>query len=312
MPFTFRQLRYFVAVAENGKVSTAAAVVGISPSSVTTAIQELEDKLGVSLFDRHRRGLKLTYEGNRFLQHSHNILNAVSAAGYALNKKQTDIRGKLSIGVTVTIAGYFLAPLLARFRQSFPNIDVQITEYSRTTVERKLIDGELDIALLLTSNIRNTDDIAHETLVRSNRRLWVAPNHPVLELDQVTLANVAELPYIQLMIDEAPASHHGFWEEKGVLPHTIFETESVEAMRSLVAKGAGVTILSDMVYRPWSLEGDRIELVTLADEIPSMNVGLAWRRATVINETANAFLEYCRMEFVSGRRSFRSELPNSE
>lgn len=312
MPFTLRQIRYFVAVAENGKVSTAATVVGISPSSVTTAIQELEDQLGVSLFDRHRRGLKLTYEGNRFLQHSHNILNAVSAAGYALNKKQTDISGKLSIGVTVTIAGYFLAPLLARFRQSFPNIDIQVTEYSRTIVEKKLIDGELDIALLLTSNIGNTDEIAHETLIRSNRRLWVAPNHPVLELDQVTLTNVSELPYIQLMIDEAQTSHHGFWKKAGLSPNTIFETESVEAMRSLVATGAGVTILSDMVYRPWSLEGDRIELVTLVDDIPSMNVGLAWHRAVPINETANAFLEYCRMEYVSGRRSFRSELSKSE
>jgi DNA-binding transcriptional LysR family regulator len=312
MSFTLRHIRYFVAVAENGKVSIAATAVGISPSSVSTAIQELEDQLGVSLFDRHRRGLKLTYEGNRFLQHSHNILDAVSAAGHALNQRQTDFSGKLSIGVTITIAGYFLAPLLAHFKRSFPKIDVHITEYSRTVIERKLIDGELDIALVITSNISNTNVIAYETLVRSSRQLWVAPNHPVLELDQVTLKNVSELPYIQLMIDEAQTTHYGFWEKAGVSPNTVFETGSVEAMRSLVATGAGVTILSDMVYRPWTLEGNRIELVTLADEIPSMNVGLAWHKATPINETANAFLEYCRLEYVSGRRSFRSGLSNSE
>jgi len=134
----------------------------------------------------------------------------------------------------------------------------------------------------------------------------------VLELDEVTLADVAELPYIQLMIDEARTTHLAFWKKAGLTPNTIFQTESVEAMRSLVATGAGVTILSDMVYRPWSLEGDRIELVTLADEIPSMNVGLAWRRESTLGDTAQALLEYCRMEYVSGRRSFRTEGASSE
>ncbi len=312
MSFTLRQIRYFVAVAEHGKVITAAAAVSISPSSVTTAIQDLEIHLGVSLFERHRKGLRLTFEGSRFLQHSRNILAAVSSAKYALNQHQVDFSGKLKIGVTFTVAGYFLAPLLARFRRSFPNIEVEITEYKRSTIERKLISGDLDIALILTSNIRNRDDIAHETLVCSYRRLWVPPNHPFLDLPQVTLSDVSRQPFLQLSIDEARTTHMKFWKEAGLMPNIIFETQSVEAMRSLVATGTGVTILSDMVYRPWSLEGDRIELVTLIDKIPSMDVGLAWRRATPISENSNAYLEYCRMEYTSGRRSFRSEMMNSE
>ena len=58
----------------------------------------------------------------------------------------------------------------------------------------------------------------------------------------------------------------------------IFNTSSVEAVRSMVADGIGVTILSDMVYRPWSLEGQRIELRSIVDEIPTMDVGLAWNK----------------------------------
>ncbi len=312
MSFTLRQIRYFVAVAEHGKISTAAAAVSISPSSVTTAVQELEDQLSVSLFERHRRGLRLTYEGNRFLQHSHNILAAVSAAKHALNQRQTDFSGTLKLGVTITVAGYFLAPLLARFRRSFPNIDIQIIEYKRTAIEKKLANGELDIALILTSNILNDDDIAHETLVRSNRRLWVPPNHPFLEQESVSLKDVAEHPFIQLTLDEARTTHHKFWKETGLTPNIIFESESVEAMRSMVATGVGITILSDMVYRPWSLEGDRIELIFLADEIPTMGVGLAWRRDSPISENANVLLEYCRMEYLSGRRSFRGATQHSE
>lgn len=311
MSYTLKQIRYFVAVAETGKISNAAIAVGISPSSITTAVQELEQQLGVPLFERHQKGLSLTYEGDRFLQHSHNILAAVSAATYALQQKQTDLTGVLSIGMTVTVAGYFLAPLLARFRRSFPNIDVKISEDRRSIIERKLIEGELDIALMLTSNLHNTKHISHETLVRSNRRLWVPPEHPVLKQEKVTLEDVAVLPYIQLMIDEARTTHLSFWNKTKLMPNTILHTESVEAMRSLVATGAGVTILSDMVYRPWSLEGDRIELVTLAEQIPSMDVGLAWNKSVVPSKNTTALLEYCRMEYLSGRRSFQSELPRS-
>ena len=77
---TFRQIRYFIAVAESGKVSAAAAMLGISPSVVTEAIGELETLSRMKLFQRQPRGLDLTYEGHRFLAHSRNILSAVEGA----------------------------------------------------------------------------------------------------------------------------------------------------------------------------------------------------------------------------------------
>src|SRR5260370_21183430 len=80
---TFRQIRYFVAVAETGKIGTAAAMVGISPSAVTEAIGELTAVSGMKLFERHPRGLTLTYEGHRLLAHCRNILSAVDSAGYS-------------------------------------------------------------------------------------------------------------------------------------------------------------------------------------------------------------------------------------
>ena len=66
------------------------------------------------------------------------------------------------------------------------------------------------------------------------------------------------------------------WGSAGLRPDPIFVTSSVEAVRSMVADGMGITILSDMVYRPWSLEGQRIELRNIVADIPTMDVGLAW------------------------------------
>jgi DNA-binding transcriptional LysR family regulator len=71
-------------------------------------------------------------------------------------------------------------------------------------------------------------------------------------------------------------------------------------VRSLVATGTGITILSDMVYRPWSLEGDKLESREIAAAIPTMDVGLAWAKDATLPPPASAFIEFCRMEFLSG------------
>jgi DNA-binding transcriptional LysR family regulator len=65
----------------------------------------------------------------------------------------------------------------------------------------------------------------------------------------------------------------------------------------MVAMGMGITVLSDMVYRPWSLEGRRIETLVLENEIPSMDVGIAWRRRSDLSPAAKAFIDYFRLAF---------------
>src|ERR1700737_4847612 len=99
---TFRQIRYFIAVAETGKISTAASMVGISPSAGTEAVGELTAVSGMKLFDRHPRGLTLTYEGHRLLAHCRNILSAVENAGYAMTRPNNDLSGTINIDVTIT------------------------------------------------------------------------------------------------------------------------------------------------------------------------------------------------------------------
>src|ERR1700720_4264481 len=122
---TFRQIRYFIAVAESGKISAAASMLGISPSVVTEAVSELETLSRMKLFQRQPRGLDLTYEGHRFLAHCRNILSAIEGANDALARPDSEMEGTLKLATTITVAGYFLAPLLSRFQRTFPNIQVR-------------------------------------------------------------------------------------------------------------------------------------------------------------------------------------------
>ncbi len=118
MAFTLRQLQYFVAVAEQGSVTRAAQNLSISQSSITEAIKELEGDLGVSLFERHPRGLSITHNGHQFLRHATKILADVSDARRSFAEPASALKATLNLGVTSLVAGYVLSDLLARYRRA--------------------------------------------------------------------------------------------------------------------------------------------------------------------------------------------------
>ncbi len=304
MPLSFRQVRYFLATADAGKVSLAAANVNVSQSAITASIKGLEEELGCRLFQRHSNGVSLTYEGHQFLQHAHNIVAAVSEATRAPRRRRDDLTGTVEVAVTYTVAGYFLPPLLARFARTFPGVDIGLHEIDRDSIEQGIVDGTLDLAVMLVSNLRNRKRIDSEVLLRSRRRLWAAADHHLLAQATVSLEEVAREPYLMLTIDEAEKTALRYWRKTPFRPRVTFTTSSVEAIRSMVATGRGVTLLSDMVYRPWSLDGQRIEVRNIEGEVPTMDVGLAWRRGATLSAPAQAFQEYLSLTFSGSGRGY--------
>jgi DNA-binding transcriptional LysR family regulator len=309
MSLSLRQIRYFIAAVDAGKISLAAANVNVSQSAVTAAIKALEDELESRLFERHTNGVTLTYEGHQFLQHAQNIVAAVSEATRAPRRSGRSIEGAIRVGLTYTVAGYFLPQILARFARVFPGITVQMREIPRDEIEQGIANGDLDIGVMLVSNLQNEADIDSEILIRSRRRLWLCAAHHLMERESVSLAEIAEEPYVMLTVDEAMRTALRYWDSTPHRPRIIFETSSVEAVRSMVATGMGVTLLSDMVYRPWSLEGQRIEVRTVTDHVPSMDVGLAWRRGTNMSPATRAFYEYLSLTFSGSGHGFVNAEP---
>jgi DNA-binding transcriptional LysR family regulator len=295
MPISLRQVRYFVATAERGQISQAGSDLGISQSAITTAIKELEQTVGFELFGRSTHGMELTIAGRQFLFHAYDILNKVSEATNLL-LPASDFSGRLTVAATYTVIGYFLPNHLGRLRRAWPNLDIQIFELNREAIEEGLLSNRYDIAVLLTSNVLNSD-LATETLLSSRRRLWVPARHPLLSRPTVSLKDVADEPYIMLTVDEAAHTSLKYWSATAYRPKVALRTSSVEAVRSLVADAQGVAILSDMVLRPWSLEGKRIETVVLTEPIPPMDVGLAWRRNAALSPAMEVFRSYFHQTF---------------
>lgn len=285
-----RHLKYFVATAESGQVSRAANLLSISQSSVTGAVRDLEAELGTELFVRSAHGMEMTDAGREFLASAREILEKLDEAK-KLTKRRSKVKGVISLAATYTVIGYFLPYHMDRLAQLHPGLQIQLNELNRESIEEGLLTNRFDIAVVLTSNLNNPE-LESETLLRSSRRLWVPNNHPFQRQAKVGFKDIAKQDYIMLTVDEAAHTTMKYWSLTNHQPKVRLRTSSVEAVRSMVANGQGVTILSDMVYRPWSLEGKRIGTTTTSRDIPSMDIGLAWRRGAEFSQPVALLREY--------------------
>jgi DNA-binding transcriptional LysR family regulator len=302
MAFTLRQLQYFLAVAEEGTVSGAAQSLSISQSAVTEAIKELESDLGVILFERHRRGLTITHKGHQFYRHANRILADVQDARRSFLGEDAAPPSHLSLGVTSLVAGYVLSDLLARYRRAYPGVDVSAIEDNGDYLEHLLIGGELDVAVMVISNLRDRNALQAEIFETSPYRLWLPLGHRLAAAESIALSDLSSEPLIMLTVDETEENTGKLLSALGAKPHVAFRTRSVEAVRSLVATGAGIALLPDLVYRPWSLEGDRIESRDISGALPVVQVGMVWRRGSSLPQSARDFIGIAQAQVAARQR----------
>jgi len=289
---TLRQLRYFVAAAETGQFSMAATRAHVSQSAITNAVLLLEASLGVRLFDRKPHGVSLTAEGHGFYQRTRHILDSLEDALREPRFQAHHLKGAVRIGASYTVLGYFLPPLLARFRANYPDLGLDLHDMNRAEIENAVENEEIELGVVILSNVTERDRFGHHVLLRSRRQLWTSVDHPLLKKDNAALEDIAAYPYIQVTVDEGELSTQRYWQARGIAPNVAFRTGAVEALRGLIAHGFGVTILSDMMYRPWSLEGKKIESRPILDVVPDMEVGLIWKRGAELARPADAFRQF--------------------
>ncbi len=288
MQISLKQLVYFIAVAESGSISKALTSLNVTQSVVTEAIKKLEDTLGAELFTRHARGMTLTHAGHQFLRHAHEVLAALRNAEQAIRERPDATTGQLNLGVTSLVTAYYLPYLLDRFERVFPGIRVAIVEDRRGYIEHLLINGELDVAVMNVSVV-DRQAIETRTLLRAPWRVWLASNHLLAQRERVALQDLQTERFLSLKNDELEEVSQQIYRLSGSPPVAV-RTDSIEAVRSLVALGIGVAVLPNLMYRPWSLEGDRLESRPLQEDLPRLEIGVAWRRGSALSEAARQFL----------------------
>jgi len=298
---TLKQFRYFLAVSETASVAAAARMINIAQSAVTKSIQELEDTLGVRLFERTTKGMVLTQDGHRFQASARKVIAAVAEAGQLGRGKPETLSGNLTVGVTSLVAGYYLADLFARFRRSHPSVTISVVEDAPQFLEHLLINGEVDLAIMVSNALGDPQALEVEALTRSPNRVWMASGHALADKTELTLQECAAYPQVVLEADRVESVLNALWSRHGLHPPVLMRSTSLEAVRSLVGIGAGIALLPDFLYRPWTLDAEHVEARSLRDAAPSIDVGLVWRRGSRSRPVVTEFIELAREQSRSHR-----------
>jgi len=242
-----RQLRHFVAVAEEGSFTVAAQRMNIVQSALSTSVRSLEDELDAKLFARTTRHVRLTAAGRAFLGKAREALDAIRQGREMVADIAALRRGKLSIGTVQSLPAFVDLPaLLARFHGQYPDIEVHLCQGSASHLMDKVRAGKLDFAILPIGEPPAqlaTTQIACESLV-----LACARGHRLAGMAEVSLATLAGEPFV----DFEPAhgtrrlADRGFGEA-GVERRIAFEVSDLDTLLALVARGLGVALVPQAV-----------------------------------------------------------------
>lgn len=291
---TFEQLSIFVAVAEREHLTRAAEAIGLTPSAVSAAIKNLEAFYGVELFHRVGRRIELTQTGRAFLVEARTTLARVRSAELMLSELGGLRRGALNIYASQTIASYWLPPVMMRFHQSYPGIDLRLTIGNTRTVADAVIDGHAELGLVegeIDTPVLSSLIVAQDALV-----IVVAPDHP--------WAGGKPLTARQLVTDSS-------WvmREEGSGTRSVFEAAladldagpqgmeialtlpSNEALLSAVRAGGSAAAVSSAAADLYLQEG---LLVKAAFDLPVRDFRLLRHRERHASKAAIAIEQMCR------------------
>ena len=240
-----RQLRYFLAVAENGSLSQASAVLGIAQPALSRAVRQLEASLQTQLFYRHGRGIRLTEKGAQFQATVDPLVRNLLQAGNDLRAGAGVPVGSISFGMPPSMSALIGAHLVENFLKRYPQVKLQIIDAFSGYVNEWLVAGRLDLAII--NGARRSAHVSMDPL------LTVDLFHVALR-NSVAASERSErtIPFDRLLAAPLilPGRHHGLRRQleaaaqsKGASLNVIVEIDALEALKELVRRGVAATVL---------------------------------------------------------------------
>src|SRR6476659_8406690 len=199
------QLRYFVAVAEEGGFSAAAEREHVSQPSLSQQIHKLEEELNQQLFDRLPRSVVMTEAGRCLLPYARVILTAIADAGRAVSSLEAEVSGPLSVGAIPSIALYILPRLIGRFQQAYPKVTFELFEDTTEKLAQRLEEGAIDLAIV--SGAKPMPNLARHSLGREALLLLVPEKHLFARRKSIRWSDLADEKFL-LLHDEHSLSIH--------------------------------------------------------------------------------------------------------
>ena len=284
--------RVFYTVAKSGSLTKAAEELYISQPAVSRSIKQLETQLGVSLFTRTHRGMKLSAQGGKLIfGEVEQALNLLEEAENRLEEVKKSATGVLRIGASDTIFEYFLADKIVDFHERFPAVKIDlVADFTPSTIAKLKADEcdvafvnlpiEADADLKLYGNFMHLNDVfvvgeKYRALAESGIKLSELKNHPLIVMEKNTVSR---------------KTLDNFCQSLGVKLSPSIEVGSWELMKRLVASGMGVGVIPREYIRRQVEEGSLFEVKTDV-ALPVRSIGMVLSKNAPVSYALHCFIE---------------------
>jgi LysR family carnitine catabolism transcriptional activator len=265
MSVTLRQLAAFVAVAESGHFTRAANTLKLSQSTVSALVRDLENNLGLRLFDRHTRMLRLTDAGKQMMPVAKKAIADIDSVIGNASELRTLGRGRVSIAVSAVQAAIHLPRVIQEFGASHPGVKVIVHDLAEETIPDYVASGEADIGLGTSPHARK--DIVTRVLHRDTFVVVATPDHPLAHRKALRWQHVAGYPVI------GTSALNPFRERldlalarEGITLRRVYEASLALTVIGMVEAGLGVAVMTSGVTKL----AQRFGLVTRVPQSPTI------------------------------------------
>ncbi len=285
-----RVLRYFLTVVREQSITKASEVLHITQPTLSRQLAQMEEEVGVKLFDRGTRKITLTNEGLLLRRRAEEILQLVDKTERELVVQEEQVEGKITIGCGEIASVQLLPDLFKSFHEKYPRVTFDIYTATADHVKDQMDRGLVDIGLLL-----EPIDIEKYDFIRLDmKERWVAlmrPDSPLAEKDSVTAGELSELPLIlprRLRVQSELASWFGgYYEKLNVLFTSNLSTNSA----IMVNQGLAYSVVVEGAVPFW--DQSKITYRPLCPELTATSV-LAWKRGQPFSLAATKFIEHIK------------------
>ena len=278
--FTLKQLRYFEAVARQAHFGRAAEMCSISQPALSAQIAALEITVGLKLFERSARQVRLTPFGEQFAPRARDILREAEALSEMARRAGGTALTRLRIGVIPTIAPYLLPSVIGHITAAHPEIDLLVRETMTHKLIEELSDGKLDCAIVA---LPVSEPAFTEVALFDEAMVLVRPagdaGRPVPNMDTLSQMKLLLLEEGHCFRDQALS----FCALRNTLPREGLDGSSLSTLVQMVGAGIGVTLIPEMAV-PVETRSASVDIAAMGAPHPKRTVGMIWRKSSALSE----------------------------
>jgi len=278
-------LRTFLEVARVEHLGRAAEMLQADQSTISRKITRLEEEVGVPLFERIGRSVRLSQAGRRFVPRAERLLNDLRDAIAEAEGAVSAETGQVHVGFLHTVGARWLPERLARFLQAYPAVRFSLEEGTTAEVVSGVVAGDYDVGILGPPPT-NMPDLAIHPLFRERVAVVVPSQHRLVGRSSCTLEDLADEPLI------LPRSRSGFrkviddaFAAQGLTPRVAYEGDDFSIVQGLVEAGLGTTLLP----MPLPAPSTRVGVIPLRDPPIARTMALVWDRRRTLPPAADLF-----------------------